>query len=212
LKNGIGLFRNPLGVFIEPAFLQSLPSRELRSGYAEVIKHSLIADATQWESLRRFTNLDQVNWSELLAPSLLIKQQIVSDDPYEKGARKALNFGHTIGHAVEGLALQSLEPLLHGEAIAIGMICETWLSHRLLGLPSDQLNDISSYLVRLYKPKPLDKNDFPAYLELIAQDKKNEGDEWLFSLIHPLGHAVINQPVSPQLIVESMAYFNQLIS
>lgn len=212
LKNGIGLFRNPLGVFIEPAFLQSLPSRELRSGYAEVIKHSLIADATQWESLRRFTNLDQVNWSELLAPSLLIKQQIVSDDPYEKGARKALNFGHTIGHAVEGLALQSLEPLLHGEAIAIGMICETWLSHRLLGLPSGQLSDISSYLVRLYKPKPLVKNDFPAYLELIAQDKKNEGDEWLFSLIHPLGHAVINQPVSPQLIVESMAYFNQLIS
>lgn len=208
LKNGIGLFCDPAGVYIEPAFLQSLPPRELRSGFAEVIKHSLIADAGQWSKLSNIKKLDDVDWNGLLEPSLRIKQQIVAADPHERGIRKSLNFGHTIGHAVEGLGLQSLEPLLHGEAVAIGMICETWLSHRLLGLSGEQLRDITDFIVRIFKPKPLDKRHFADYLELIGQDKKNEGDNWLFSLINPLGHAAINQAVPAELIAESLSFFN----
>lgn len=210
LKNSIGLFQDPLAVFIDPAFLGALPAREIRSGFAEAIKHSLIADAVQWEQIRRISALDSVDWGAAILPSLLIKKRIVEEDPWEKGIRKALNFGHTVGHAVESLALESDAPLLHGEAVAIGMVCEAYLSHRLLGLPLPEVEQISRFIIRIFGRHPVPPRHYPTLLALMRNDKKNEAGLVNFSLINPLGHACINQHCSPELIAESLDYYNGL--
>ena len=209
-KNCIGLFQNPLAVFIDPAFLETLPWRELRSGYAEIVKHSLIADAAQWERLRKLRRPGEEGWEALIAPSLHIKKQIVEADPFEKGQRKALNFGHTVGHAVEGVALETDAPLLHGEAVAIGMACETFLSGRELGLPEKDVEQITRYIIEHYGHHPLDPGDFDAYLRLMGNDKKNEGQQINFSLINPVGQAAVNRHCTPELIIESLEFYNSL--
>ena len=150
VKNSIGLFKDPQAVLVDIRFLHTLPDHEVRSGFAEIVKHSLIADREQWNKIKELQELKDIDWEEYIYPSLLIKQQVVEQDPYEKGIRKALNFGHTIGHAIEGLALETARPLLHGEAIAIGMICESWLSHKIVGLPPKELADITNFFLRIY--------------------------------------------------------------
>jgi 3-dehydroquinate synthase len=211
VKNSIGLFRDPRTVLIDPAFLQTLPFAEIRSGFAEIIKHSLIADAKQWQELRWISDLTSVDWVPVITPSLLIKKRIVEEDPFEKGLRKALNFGHTIGHAVEGHALETDRPLLHGEAIGIGMICETYLSHRIRGLPEPDLNEASRFLLSIYDAYPLETANYPVYLDLMQNDKKNEAGAINFSLIDAPGSVVINQTCSEELIVESLDYYNGLV-
>ncbi|GJM35237.1 MAG: 3-dehydroquinate synthase [Saprospiraceae bacterium] len=211
VKNSIGLFRNPQGVWIDPAFLQTLPFREIRSGFAEIIKHSLIADPGEWERIQAIQNLESITWSDFLLPSLQIKKDIVIADPFEKGLRKALNFGHTIGHAVEGMALESEHPLLHGEAIAIGMICETYLSHRILGLPLETLDFIAGFLVRIYGHHPLAEALYVDYLQLMTQDKKNENNQINFSLIPDIGKVKVNQTADKMLIRESLDYYNSMV-
>jgi 3-dehydroquinate synthase len=209
VKNSIGLFQNPQAVFIDPSFLNTLPEREIYSGFAEVVKHSLIADAKIWGRLKNMRSLDNLEWEPIIVPSLLIKKRIVEQDPFEKGIRKALNFGHTIGHAVEGLALETANPLLHGEAIAIGMICEAYLSREILGLPAEQAEEVARCLLRLYKLPLLEEAHYDAYLQLMGNDKKNEGNKINFSLIHPIGTAVVNQSCDPQLILKSLDFYNQ---
>lgn len=212
VKNSIGVFRNPQAVYIDPRFLQTLPPRELRSGFAEIIKHSLIADREQWETLSRITDLSQVNWPELIVPSLRIKQQIVEQDPFERGIRKALNFGHTIGHAVEGYALETDAPLLHGEAIAVGMIAETYLSHEQLGLSRKELESITDFIGHIYEPVILDSGTFPELLRLMANDKKNESQAINFSLLPGAGAVEVNRTGSAEEIIRSLEYFNSALS
>lgn len=212
VKNSIGLFGNPGAVFIDPTFLRTLPLRELRSGLAEIIKHSLIQDEEQWDALRSLNDLQNIDWQSLIVPSLRIKQQIVADDPFENGLRKALNFGHTIGHAVEGYALETRTPLLHGEAIAVGMLAESYLSHRLAGLPQHQLQEITQSLLRIYQPQPLNPDSFPALLALMANDKKNRGKAINFSLLPRIGSVQVDQIVAADLIQESLHYFNSVSS
>lgn len=209
-KNSIGLFRNPEGVFIDPVFLSTLPRRELRSGYAEVIKHCLIADAGQWQSLQGLHNLEEARWEELIIPSLLIKKRVAEADPFEKGLRKALNFGHTIGHAIEGFALETDAPLLHGEAVAIGMACEAYLSAKITGLPANDVEQVGRYILQHYGHHPLAPAHYEAYLSLMGNDKKNEGRRINFSLINPIGQAIINQHCPPEMIIESLDYYNTL--
>lgn len=211
IKNSIGIFRNPQSVFIEPLFLKTLPEREIRSGFAEIIKHSLIADAGQWEVLQQIEDLGQVNWEAFLLPSLEIKKKIVAEDPFEKGIRKALNFGHTIGHAIESFALAGQRPLLHGEAISIGMICEAWLSHKIGGLPFQEVAKIAQFILQIYGTYPLNKNDYPGLIELMTKDKKNENERINFTLINPVGQALINQTCDESLIHNSLQFYNQLV-
>lgn len=211
VKNSIGLFRNPRAVFIDPAFLQTLPFDEIRSGFAEIIKHSLIADAEQWSDIRRISDLNTADWSAIIPPSLMIKKRVVEEDPFERGLRKALNFGHTIGHAIEGHALETDRPLLHGEAIAIGMICEAYLSHRLVGLPEAELEQISRYILSIYASYPLDPVNFQAYLALMKNDKKNEDGQINFSLIDAAGSVRVNQTCGEELIFESLEFYRQTI-
>lgn len=211
VKNSIGLFRNPEAVFVDPGFLSTLPGKEIRSGFAEIVKHSLIADRHQWEQLRQIDDLDRVEWKQLIGPSLEIKRRIVLEDPYEQGLRKALNFGHTVGHAVESFALGTTRPLLHGEAVAIGMVCEAYLSHHQLGLAEAQLQQISEFILRIYDHYPLDIDQMDTLLGLMANDKKNEGGEINFSLLPAAGSVKVNQAAEPSAIEESLLYYNGLL-
>lgn len=210
VKNSIGLFANPHAVIADPLFFQTLPSRELRSGFAEIIKHALIADTKQWDNIRSIASLSEVDWSSLVVPSLQIKQQIVTRDPFEHGLRKALNFGHTIGHAIESFFLPSDKPLLHGEAIAAGMICETYLSHRHLSLSEAEMADIVQVIKRLYQPRAISESVFPSLIGLMQHDKKNAGQEINFSLLPTAGKVEVNQTCTPEWILRSLHFFNSI--
>lgn len=211
IKNSIGLFQNPRAVFIDPEFLKTLSFEEVRSGFAEVIKHGLIADKKEWEKIIKLENLDQVNWTEFIIPSLHVKKRIVEQDPLEKGIRKALNFGHTIGHAFEGYALETTKPLLHGEAVAAGMITEAFLSHTMIGLPEESLKEITEFLTSTYELYAFDKDLYPTLIELMQQDKKNEHGKINFSLLPALGAVEVNQTCTAGQIAEGIDYFNEAV-
>ena len=205
----MGVFRNPKGVYIYPPFLKTLPTAEIRSGFAEIIKHSLINDVKQWHNIKTIEKIEMVNWSDYLAPSLHIKKRIVEEDPFEKGLRKALNFGHTIGHAVESQYLETTNPLLHGEAVAVGMVCEAYISTKVSGLSSEELAEITQFLIRIYGQYPLRKEDYSSMIQLMRKDKKNERDEINFTLLTTPGTCLINQTCSVELIEESLDYYNR---
>ncbi|MFZ4426854.1 MAG: 3-dehydroquinate synthase [Saprospiraceae bacterium] len=212
VKNSIGIFSNPMAVVVDPQFLNTLSRRELRSGFAEIIKHALIADAGQWAAIKHLTSLDNLDWMAYIRPSLEIKRRVVEADPLEHGPRKSLNFGHTIGHAIEGHLLQGNAPLLHGEAIAAGMICESFLSWKAGLLSMEDRDGISEFLRAVYAPQPLRDTDFEAFLRLTRNDKKNEGGNINFSLIGPPGSAHIDQYPDKDAILESLAWYNKLVS
>ncbi len=212
IKNSIGLFKNPGAVFIDPVFLKTLPKREITSGFAEIIKHCLIADRDQWNSLQLVKNLEQVDWTALIAHSVLIKKQIVESDPFEKGIRKALNFGHTIGHAIESYFLSSKTPLLHGEAIALGMICEAHLSFQRQGLTNQELEQILSFIKTLYPQPIIPRDSFQELIHLMQNDKKNVDKKINFSLIQPIGQVHVNQEAETDEIKASMHYYNSTVN
>ncbi len=208
VKNSVGLFKNPKAVFIDPCWLESLPYRQLRSGFGEIIKHSLIDDSKQWKELSQIKDLKKVDWSSILVPSLMVKKRIVEADPFEDNVRKALNFGHTVGHAVESHALHSDQPYLHGEAIAIGMICEAYLSAKITGLPDSELKNIKDFINFHYDKNHLKEDSFPFLIHLMTKDKKNERSEINFTMLTEIGKATINQTCNHDLILESLDYFN----
>ncbi len=208
VKNSIGVFSNPLAVCVDSRFLSTLSRRELRSGFAEIIKHALIADADQWATIRGISSLENLYWDAFISPSLEIKRRIVEADPYERGLRKALNFGHTVGHALEGHLLQGNDPLLHGEAVAAGMICECFLSWKAGLLAESDRDLIAEYLFALYGLQPLQPKDFDAFLHLMQNDKKNERGRINFSLIGPPGTVHIDQFADKKDIFESLAWYN----
>lgn len=212
-KNHIGLFREPSGVYIYPAFLQTLPFNELRSGFAEVIKHHLIADAGAWETLSAHAgDLTTFDFEALIRHSVAVKQRIVEQDPQEKGARKALNFGHTLGHAIESFFLKQRPeaPLLHGEAIAIGMIAEAYLSHLLGFLSLLELNAITALIKRYYPHTDIPENSFEEIYQHCLQDKKNQTGTILCTLLRGVGAFRINQPLNRELVVRGLLYYNSL--
>ncbi|RMG67166.1 MAG: 3-dehydroquinate synthase [Bacteroidetes bacterium] len=209
-KNHIGLFAEPEGVYIWPPFLQTLPTAELRSGFAEVIKHHLIADASAWEALQQITDLSRPDYAALIRHSVDIKARIVAEDPYERGLRKALNFGHTVGHAVESERLETSEPLLHGEAIALGMMCEAWLSQQAGFLSEKDLEAITRYLAVLYGHTALTEAEIPAIVARTRNDKKNEGGRILCTLLDGPGQARVNQAISLQDVEASLRWYQGL--
>ncbi|MEO1260545.1 MAG: 3-dehydroquinate synthase, partial [Bacteroidota bacterium] len=183
IKNSVGVFKNPQAVFVDPEYLKTLPYNEVRSGFAEVFKHALIADADLWNDLQTINDFAEVDWSPVLARSLRIKKAVVEKDPFEKGLRKALNFGHTVGHAVETFSLKTDQPLLHGEAIAIGMVCESWLSHVEGNLSEKALNGITDFIKRIYPSYIFEKNNFSEIMGYMKKDKKNRSGKINFRLL-----------------------------
>lgn len=210
VKNSIGVFRNPQMVVVNPVFLKTLPISEIRSGFAEVIKHSLIMDANEWSKIQKIEDLSQVNWPDFIVPSLKIKQSVVEQDPLEKGLRKALNFGHTIGHAVEGYALETDRPLLHGEAIAIGMVCEAYLSQVNGLLSESELMILVDFIKKTYDywPIPIDAAD--KLIALMKNDKKNRGSEINCSFLPTIGAVEVDQTAEEEQIIQSFHFYNEM--
>ena len=211
LKNHIGMFNLPEHIFIQSSFFESLPERQLRSGFAEVIKHALIADSDLWIELQKIDDLTQVNWDEIIPLSVEIKSEIVAQDPTEKGLRKLLNFGHTIGHAIESMSFDSEKPLLHGEAIAIGMICEAFLSENIGILSASKSEEIMRYIREIFADISINIDNFDVFFDYLKQDKKNKAEKYQFSLITDIGKAVFDQSVDNELIEECMKNYQELI-
>ena len=209
LKNHLGVFQLPETVLIDPKFLETLPQRELRSGYAEVLKHGLIRDLAFFRSLPS-NHWEKQDWARVIRHSVDIKKAVVEVDPKEAGVRKILNFGHSIGHAVESFYLNSQEPLLHGEAIALGMITEGFLSFQKIGLSFEELNELSTKMLTIFGKVNLDPKDLDAIIDLCAQDKKNERTTQLFTLLPSLGDCNFNIPVTREEIKQAMHYYQQL--
>ncbi len=209
LKNHLGVFNEPETVIVASEFLKSLPEKEIRSGYAEIIKHGLIKDKVYFESLD-FDNWANSYWTPLIHHSVGIKKAVVEEDPKEAGLRKILNFGHTIGHAFETYFLDGPRHLLHGEAIAVGMICEAWLSHKKLDLSMAELKQIQEALLKVYGKIEIQESDLIPVLDFCLQDKKNEGKELMFSLLSSIGECTYNIPVTREEIREAIHYYQNL--
>ena len=207
-KNHIGLFNFPAATLICSDFLKTLQERELRSGFAEVIKHCLISDRGRWKKIR-VTELGHQDWQSLTRHSVEFKASIILEDPREKGLRKILNFGHTVGHAVESYFLMKGNRIFHGEAIAIGMICESFIAFKKSMISEEELTEISGYLKLIYG-KVLLPADKKTILDLMTQDKKNKGKTILMALIKGIGHAVWDVEVSKEEIEDSMTYYASL--
>jgi 3-dehydroquinate synthase len=209
VKNMVGTFSLPQAVFIETAFLKTVPERELLSGFAEMIKHGLIVDRNYYSALKECNYLEMD--PKAIYDSVVIKNDVVTEDPQEKGLRKILNYGHTIGHAVETYALiNDASPLTHGEAIAIGMICEGYLSVKNNTLTEADLEDLTTYMTSLYPAYQLKAESFTELLTLMQSDKKNENGQIMFSLLSSIGKCDFNCRVTESDILESFNYYNNI--
>jgi 3-dehydroquinate synthase len=207
-KNHIGLFSNPDLVIIDPIFLKTLPNEQLKSGYAEVIKHHLIADHDGWSKLKS-SDWHLSNWKNIIEHSIDIKKSIVRKDPTEKNERKLLNFGHTIGHAVETYMLNTNSPLLHGEAIAIGMICESHVAYQKNMIEMNILIQITDFIKKVYEKVSLTKSMENQLFETMLQDKKNNNDTIMAVLIDEIGSARWDCEINKIEIINSLEYYNQ---
>ncbi|MDO4764216.1 MAG: 3-dehydroquinate synthase [Flavobacteriaceae bacterium] len=207
LKNMIGTFALPEGVFIYPPFLKTLAERELRSGFAEMLKHGLIAHPKHWQQLISISEFSAEEISNLIIQSAEIKSTIVSSDFKEENIRKILNFGHTIGHALESLFLKRETPILHGEAVAIGMVCETYLSY-LEGFISEEIAVHIIQNIQIFFPMmSISEFSNEEILKIMLQDKKNTDGAINFSLITDIGKAQYNTPISLENIVLALEFY-----
>lgn len=213
LKNEIGSFYQPECVMIDCSFLKTLDRDNILSGYAEMLKHGLISDQKSFNEVLAFDteNPDFDKLNELVNTSVSIKERIVTEDPKELGIRKALNFGHTVGHALESLSFAQNRPMLHGHAIAAGMICELYMSHKSCNMPIDTVRQVTHFIKEQYPPFIFDCNDYEAIYNYMTHDKKNEGDQILFTLLGNIGDIRINQIISKDLILESLDFYRENI-
>jgi len=210
LKNAIGCFNIAEKTYIDPGFLNTLPERHLRSGYAELFKIALVSDKLLWKKLMKLDFKTITDSQDIIKKAVELKNHIVMQDPTEKGFRKVLNFGHTIGHAVESYSLMhDKKPLLHGEAIAIGMICESWLSYKTMALPEKDLEQISTKLIECFGKVKLVAEKMNL-LKLMQNDKKNRKQVKSFSLLSGIGIPSIDCLPSDRLITESLDFYLNL--
>ncbi|AXG74550.1 3-dehydroquinate synthase [Flavobacterium arcticum] len=202
LKNQVGLISNPKTVLVDTTYLGTLPSEEIRSGFAEMLKHGLILDAEYWNTVVAITNLINDDLDGAVKQSIYIKNEIVLKDPTEKNIRKKLNFGHTLGHAIESYCLENddKKTLLHGEAIAIGMILESYISMEKGMLSETEYNSIKKVLIGIYEKVIFTPKDIEGILKMLIHDKKNEFGNIQFVLLESIGSAVINKNISNALI------------
>ncbi|MGB5417720.1 3-dehydroquinate synthase, partial [Algibacter sp.] len=189
LKNQIGVISNPDLVLIDTKFLDTLPKEQMRSGLAEMLKHGLITGESYWNKFQDLSKLSLDDLDELIHESVIIKRNVVEEDPFENGLRKTLNFGHTLGHAIESYYLSNpnKKTLLHGEAIVIGMILASYISSELTGLPKETTMRIKKLFLSYYDKVLIDKEDYPAIIELLKYDKKNNHGNINFVLLETIG-------------------------
>ena len=208
LKNQIGLFANPQMVLVDNVYLETVTEREIKSGMAEIIKYGVTYDVKLFNEIKGNKNL---NINDLIFRSVEIKNEVVLQDPKENNLRKILNFGHTLGHAIESFYLESEDKnnLTHGEAIAIGMVCECYISNKLLGLSSDKVNEVKSVVLSIYDKIDLFEKDFSSILDLLKHDKKNVNGQVNFVLLNDFEDFKIDCKVPEDLIIESLQFYNK---
>ena len=210
LKNEIGVFSDAEFVLLDTNWLRTLDKENIRSGYAEMLKHGLIADETMWAELINF-NLAQPDLRQLasmLDKSVHIKERIVTEDPHEKGIRKALNLGHTFGHAFESWAMKR-QPVLHGYAVAFGLIAELYLATTQTDFPTERMRQTVNFIRAYYGSLPITCNDYPELIELMHHDKKNRGNEINVTLLGGIGDIRIDQTITEEDIKEALDFFRE---
>ena len=209
LKNLVGVINNPKGVVIYPDFLATLPTEELRSGMAEMFKHGLISDEAYWHKMCNLSELTEAHLGSLIYESVVIKNEVVTQDPTEKGLRKTLNYGHTLGHAIESYCLQNpnRERLLHGEAIAIGMVLATYLSVKELGFSMEKCNEVKAVLGEYFRKKEFMYEEITDICQLMRFDKKNVGGNVHFVLLEAIGKPKIDCIVPYEEIYKAFEYY-----
>ena len=209
LKNEIGVFNASRSVILDAEFLRTLDYANLASGYAEMLKHGLISDERTWAELLDFElrNPDSERLGRMVARSVAGKERIVEQDPLERGLRKALNLGHTVGHAFESLALEEGRTVLHGYAVAWGLVCELYLSARRIGFPKDKLRQTVGFVRENYGTFSFDCRHYDRLYELMTHDKKNTSGRINFTLLGEVGDIRIDQTATKEEILEMFDFY-----
>lgn len=212
-KNEIGAFYSSDFVVISSDFFRTLEKNDLLSGYAEMIKHALIHSHPDWEKLLAFSfdDIDYGQLNEMVFRSVGIKQRIVEKDPFEKNIRKALNLGHTIGHAFESFAIEQNTPVPHGFAVAWGLIVELYLSHRLCNFPKEKLQKTIGFIQQHYGAFPISCDDYETLYEIATHDKKNHGKSINFTLLSDIGNVQIDQNTEKERIFEALDFYRDTV-
>lgn len=211
LKNEIGVFNEADAVIIDTEFLKTLDKENICSGYAEMLKHGLISNHNMWAELMNF-DIHEPDFNKLqkmVADSIKVKEDIVEKDPLETGIRKALNLGHTIGHAFEALSLEKNKPLLHGYAVAFGLICELYLSCIKTDFPVEKMRKTVNYIKENYGTFMFTCKDYDSLIELMKHDKKNTADIINFTLLAEIGDIRINQTATKEELSEALDFFRE---
>ena len=210
LKNQIGVISTPNLVLIDTRFLNTLDQNQMRSGLAEMLKHGLISDPIYWNKFKDLSILNLDDLDLLIYESVLIKKNVVENDPFEDNLRKTLNFGHTLGHAIESYFLSHSDKitLLHGEAIIVGMILACYISTELAGFPKQTTIDIKNLFVNYYGKIKINEDEYPAIIELLKYDKKNHHGNINFVLLESIGNPKIDCLVDNKIIVDAFHFYD----
>jgi 3-dehydroquinate synthase len=210
-KNLVGVIRFPEALFIDPVFLKTLPDREIRSGMAEILKTALVSGMPFWSEAREDGFFDSGHPERMILLAVKAKIAITDADPLDQNLRLALNFGHSIGHALEGMDVTEGDiPMSHGEAVALGMLGEAFISSRVAGLSGEHLREITSLIMRIFPDITIPETDPEKFLTFLVQDKKNRERKFLFTLLEAPGSPLVRQPVSRELIAEALAFITTL--
>lgn len=213
LKNEVGAFAPATAVLISTKFFETLDHDNLLSGYAEMLKHGLLSNKLHLNDL---LNYEISNWNTdtllpLLETSVNVKRNVVRQDPFEKGLRKALNLGHTFGHAFETWCMRNGKPVLHGYAVAWGLVCELIMSHQQVGFPSQTLYTIANFIKENYGPLHITCDDYDDLYELMTHDKKNEGGDINFTLMKNTGDVALNHTANKEQIGATLDIYRDLM-
>lgn len=211
LKNEIGVFCDSRFVILDTLFLNTLDHANICSGYAEMLKHGLLSDDRMWSELLTFPlcNPDLQRLQLMLAQSVRVKEKVVEADPLEKNIRKALNLGHTVGHALESLAMRKGQPVLHGYAVAWGLACELFISNIKEGFPTDKLRQTAAFIRENYSLPMVTCDDYPELYRLMTHDKKNTAGTINFTLLADVGDIRINRTATKDEIFEALDFYRE---
>ncbi len=211
LKNEVGVFNNAASVILDTRFLRTLDYENIASGYAEMLKHGLISTTMRWAELLSYdiSEPDYNKMREMVASSVSVKQKVVTEDPTEKGLRKILNLGHTIGHALESLAMEQNRTVLHGYAVAWGLVAELYLCSTLLGFPVEKMRQTVNYIKQYYGQFDFDCKQYERLYELMKHDKKNVGDTINFALVADIGDIRLDQTATKEQVFEALDFLRE---
>jgi 3-dehydroquinate synthase len=210
LKNVLGTFSEPEITIVDPDFLRTLPKRELYCGLAEMAKHALVADVRYWKKIKAKSYRKIEHFLDLVGPSVEIKKAIVKADPFENAERKMLNFGHTVGHAVEGFALEAAMDVKHGEAIAVGIVCESHISWKRGSISKAELEEITAFFRKHFRYLKMATEQHERVIELMRHDKKNKGGTIRMSLLKGIGKCKTDVEVNAVEIMRALKYYQWL--